>query len=743
MQEWKKIDLHLHTLKTTRDQVKTINDDNIEDFVNTIKKNQVKLIAITNHNNFDVDQFDKIRHHAKDYFEVIPGVEVNCSWEIKNNKKIPFQFNLLFEVKETIKNGDIINEKLKKLNIKNNDNTFSNQFLNKNDFFELITSLNGRVILCLDYMKSQSNLTKIANKIPNLFWFHFDIYEGNKKANIEILNREIEKILSNLNSQEKIEKALIFGTDNKNYITYPDNNERKGWIGTFLYTEATFEGLLIAIDFPQFIVKKEEKPEIAPELGDVPISKFKYKYANDDEQDIELDRGVNVILGRRGTGKTKLIEHITEIATNQGLKFLNLNQNYVSTIIEKSTSDNSTFLFDEILRMNLGEIIKNFKNINYEKFKFNDENRKYENIELNHLFNSLYEFVSIEKNNIEITKEEKLLNEINAIFGEFLKPPKLSKEVNDVRKLFNDNFDNQFLKLLLREVNIKEVDKQFLQKQKKDIEKINIEFKEDRLNRKDLSSIENEQMKEMDKVKEIILNNKKTYDLVLKNILEINKSISKKYELKNVEIPNLKMDIFLKKEFLEFKDIINEIGGEIKINKLYTWIQGFYTKCFWEKNEFNFKQNKNKTYLERNHFKIESKFKNKDISKLSPGQIAEEYIGDIFSENKHKIIIIDQPEDQLDAETVSEKIIEPIRKKYNEYLKVGGQIIFVTHDPKIAINLGPTVIIECRESKNNYTKTILKLSDIYNKNSIIAKKVDGKKEYVHTRSRIYGKTNQN
>ena len=54
----KKVDLHIHTIPTTKDASFTFDMDKIQLYIKTLK---LDAIAITNHNLFDRNQFEEIR----------------------------------------------------------------------------------------------------------------------------------------------------------------------------------------------------------------------------------------------------------------------------------------------------------------------------------------------------------------------------------------------------------------------------------------------------------------------------------------------------------------------------------------------------------------------------------------------------------------------------------------------------------------------------------------------------------
>lgn len=78
---------------------------------------------------------------------------------------------------------------------------------------------------------------------------------------------------------------------------------------------------------------------------------------------------------------------------------------------------------------------------------------------------------------------------------------------------------------------------------------------------------------------------------------------------------------------------------------------------------------------------------------LSPGQRSDMLLNIILLNDSNKILIIDQPEDDLDNETIFKKIVKRIRD-----LKVKRQIIIVTHNANLAITADCDYFVICNST---------------------------------------------
>ncbi len=99
------------------------------------------------------------------------------------------------------------------------------------------------------------------------------------------------------------------------------------------------------------------------------------------------------------------------------------------------------------------------------------------------------------------------------------------------------------------------------------------------------------------------------------------------------------------------------------------------------------------TYRVPDRFKI--KYHNKELSQHSVGQRASALILLILSQKDNDLIIIDQPEDDLDNQTIYKDVIILIRK-----LKPDVQFIFATHNPNIPV-LGDAELVNSCTYKND------------------------------------------
>ena len=71
-----KIDFHCHTKKTKSDEAESRNVTK-DIFKMKVETSGVEIIAITNHNHFDKEQYLEFQNDVKDMCQVWPGIELD------------------------------------------------------------------------------------------------------------------------------------------------------------------------------------------------------------------------------------------------------------------------------------------------------------------------------------------------------------------------------------------------------------------------------------------------------------------------------------------------------------------------------------------------------------------------------------------------------------------------------------------------------------------------------------------
>ena len=125
-------------------------------------------------------------------------------------------------------------------------------------------------------------------------------------------------------------------------------------------------------------------------------------------------------------------------------------------------------------------------------------------------------------------------------------------------------------------------------------------------------------------------------------------------------------------------------------------------------------------------------FDGKRINELSLGKRAMALLVLLLSLKNYPIIIIDQPEDDLDNETIHRMIVEPLRQHKGQ-----TQFIIATHNPNIPVLADAEQVIDCHEtSKGQYEQHYGSLDKPRTKEAIITIMEGGEKAFER-RHEIY------
>ena len=125
-------------------------------------------------------------------------------------------------------------------------------------------------------------------------------------------------------------------------------------------------------------------------------------------------------------------------------------------------------------------------------------------------------------------------------------------------------------------------------------------------------------------------------------------------------------------------------------------------------------------------------FENKSIDELSLGKRAMSLLLLLLSLENHPIILLDQPEDDLDNETIHKLVVEPLVHK-----KENTQFIIATHNPNIPVLGDAEQVIACyEETRDKFSWQTGSLDYLPTKKAIIAI-MEGGQNAFDTRHNIY------
>jgi hypothetical protein len=131
-----------------------------------------------------------------------------------------------------------------------------------------------------------------------------------------------------------------------------------------------------------------------------------------------------------------------------------------------------------------------------------------------------------------------------------------------------------------------------------------------------------------------------------------------------------------------------------------------------------------------NRFAI--KYKGMELKDHSLGQRASALILFVLSQKEHDVVLIDQPEDDLDNQTIYQDVIKLIMN-----LKPDTQFIFATHNPNIPVLGDAEMVVSC-EYLNQRVRLYPGSIDAKKVQESIVSIMEGGEEAFNKRKEIYG-----
>ena len=389
MNEWNKLDLHVHTQvgRTYNNEDEAENTGKYYTLKNLIERNSIndlKLISITNHNLLNINNLLKAAYASKKTgTNLIPGVELDVF--IHSNKR----YHIIVVFSESV---DIIrvNFELEHILIQNGNN-----YLTLDDLFKLIQGTECIIIphACKNPhgLKSRqgdeidindaidlANIITSSSSLNVLFEHTKPHFSESFKSNLVEKAKNQWLSVDEIQELERRAGTEYVGSDYR-FSELPIIKEKR--IMSKIWANPTFRGLQISCMFPYERIKPENK--IITRVNYISnISIEKSRFFN--KSDIKLSSGLNSIIGESASGKTALLDIITsklkgenvvknknydELCKDLKVKFYNqdhleLNKGDLNIVI----ADN---LYDSIRRAH--DTGDNQEILNLFNFKYNNE----------------------------------------------------------------------------------------------------------------------------------------------------------------------------------------------------------------------------------------------------------------------------------------------------------------------------------------------------------------------------------
>lgn len=778
--DWFKVDLHIHTDSS---RITKTNDYQGHFDVNVLKQrlidNEVKLFSMTDHNIINVEAY---REYYRNYSDGDPKLLIGCEFDIivpDSGTDKTYHSLIIFE-NDITTDVEMISTKIENL-YSQKGLAFANRVVTIDDIYDLFDNYNYFFIPHAGNTKSILDPYKYDLKLcQQMVLLMPSAFEKVKEATRQKYNEGFDK-LKNLDFQVKDDIAYINFSDNHNCNSYPCTN-KDGDDHKFYCIKGmpSFESIRFAFIDPISRIKKLEDVEQLKSFNSF-IEDLKIS-GNPEITDcnIEFSPNLNVIIGGRSSGKSLLFNIIGDKLNTPKH---NLEKYKISTTgIKIKTSIDSDFKdyikinSNELIYINQGDIVNYFekntltdlinesgkqeeykqakeffaeqKQIFIEKIRTLIErygelreslisNFTIHNKDVDSILSASYFFkqiINLENRASSFQQSDDIINQLKIYTNKFkidsnwlLTPEELQivtsfETLVEARKLSYENFKtdynnrgnyiqlinsivdvqnskldsngkekgaaNQRLELLQTNID------QILQKAS-DLEKICVAIESYKYNFKQKILINDDvsviiEIEEKENIKDKILdgiNGSQSQSSLFKNILTL---VNDHVKLKN--LPDNSQENFRKKINTQLKSVLDYYENPIEFLN--------YSEGGSSKNN-------------------------------SPGFNSEKYLDTILRNGNSKIVLIDQPEDNLGNKFIIDKLINLIRQ-----IKFQKQIILVTHNPSIVVYGDAENIILAENETNQIVYKQLVLEDKDSQKQI-CQVLDGGQYIFDQRSKKY------
>lgn len=273
-----KIDLHCHT-KATKSGDGAARNVTTDMFLEKVANADVKIIAITNHNHFDLEQYRTLRDTVKDFCQVWPGVEIDIQGKTK--------WHLI--VVANPENVELFNIKVVDLFVGKNINKCA---LSMEEVFNALNKCD--VIYIPHYHKNPGIKEEDRKKLSELIGDESRIF-------LELSNHRSLGVYTNYGFRS------IVGSDVKDWN---------------LYDQCEFAELKLPVEsFSQFcLLAKRDETIVETLLNKKQSLNLIGKPHESVSIEVKLYQDVNILFGPKGTGKTELIKSLHNEMAARGLK---------------------------------------------------------------------------------------------------------------------------------------------------------------------------------------------------------------------------------------------------------------------------------------------------------------------------------------------------------------------------------------------------------------------------------------
>ncbi len=759
-----KIDLHIHSIASEYKEptyadgssiVKNSSADNADLLLKKLVENQIKMFSITDHNRFNSELYKvlskKLKNEIYEDMGLLFGIEFDVCLEYKKN---PVHIIAIFDVKNEC-DVDKIDQTINQNELKTKADAYT-----KEQFEKILKDIGLNTILIVHQRcsldKQQGNHNSLSEGVSD----PYKIVQVGYIAALEYQKPNVEGIIKNNLSNLETNIALITGSDCHDWEVYPKHDKnQKDEPKYFSKIKAlpTFKGLLLALSSVKTRFNRDNRID----------TNYIHSF-NIGDNKINLDPGINAIIGENGSGKTTLFRilsdnfiserYIKNLQKENKITVSNLSEVKVEAINQselttKFQDDGRLFdddnLFEAIdtdmFESTYSEFARKLKKYIEDNIKKQESlkalSNRYFEIDMNYEDSAtLYVLVSSTEfntsTNPHLERRKKLSNIITGLLDEYNNSyyiDNLKKKISCAIKYIREVYDEVEKKenALEYDGKVKNIITRECKEYNKTVKKVSTS--ED-------NEISNYRLKKekfiTDIVETIKINSTSSNGIAKPSVCEGQSKKRKGGYVFSKECNYNKIDVFEK--FLEF--MFNKRYREkleiIRIDSRQKFVDAI-TNCSkfenieecWQANFLKF----------LNWAKTEKEYIKEETSDDSIGNTLGEmslvyYKFKTEDDNECDVLMIDQPEDNISNNRIAEKLIN-----YFDSIRQNKQLIIVTHNPLLVVNLDVDNVIHLNKVNDKICVTAGCLEDEENRILyLVSTTMDGGKEMIEKRLKIYG-----
>lgn len=278
-----KIDIHVHTKKVKSGDAHTRNIET-EKFVDIIKKTDVKILAITNHNHFDLKQFEEFRDGVANHCQIWPGIELDVLEKGKAAHLI-----VVCNPKNYKKFNSVVNEILEGAS----PETFTISLKDVVDKFE-----------CLDCLY----IAHYSGKKPNLGEDEISFLNKSLKNPKRLLKEATNSISAGIYISHG--HNSIYGSDVQDWDKYVEMSQN---LPELRLPVESFEQFCLLLEKDEATINTILDKKMREEIEIAPFTAAEIIHLN-------IYNDINILFGSKGTGKTEILEALSKYFNSKGYK---------------------------------------------------------------------------------------------------------------------------------------------------------------------------------------------------------------------------------------------------------------------------------------------------------------------------------------------------------------------------------------------------------------------------------------